>query len=92
MGMFDTFFIPNFKCPRCDKAIETIQTKQFDCILEEWSLGKRFNVYGKTRRPYRITVPISCYNCYWEDLLEITIKNNTITNYKGVGFKYYAKS
>ena len=59
MGMFDSFYLKNIKCPHCDEITDEMefQTKQFDCGLNVWREGQEFtameilkgtikNVYG----------------------------------------------
>ncbi len=39
MGMFDSVII-NIKCPACgDQSEKDAQTKELDCVLEEWRQG-----------------------------------------------------
>ncbi|KKN10865.1 hypothetical protein LCGC14_1032410 [marine sediment metagenome] len=51
MGLFDTFSIPA-KCTNCGTMITDWQTKELDCLMNNFQLGDRINridpigVYG----------------------------------------------
>lgn len=44
MGMFDSFYLKNIKCPYCGEITDEMdfQTKQFECMMDEWREGDEF--------------------------------------------------
>jgi len=41
MGLFDTFSVPNTKCPSCGHVFEAdFQTKEFECMLDHITVGE----------------------------------------------------
>jgi len=64
MGMFDSFYLKNIKCPYCGEITENMefQTKQFSCSMDVWDEGDVFTgmnivegvieeVYGGCTKP-----------------------------------------
>jgi hypothetical protein len=89
MGMFDSFHFEDLKCPKCSKPIEQTQTKQFSCCMLNWYLGDIFEEVGRIDGTTHITMGVDCdFECNWSSPLEVTITDNVITGYRGVGFDY----
>ena len=50
MGMFDSFYMNNIKCPYCKEITEEMefQTKQFENTLNVWKQTEKFDSYSIT--------------------------------------------
>jgi hypothetical protein len=72
MGMFDTIETEPFKCPHCNKDVDTgFQTKDGPRVLHVYRIGDEFSVcidrgdnwVWRTRNRRVIDVYTSCHNC-----------------------------
>lgn len=83
MGMFDSFIV-DLVCPDCGEHINEIQSKKFDCMLQEFKIGDAV-VSDSWVHLYDVAYVEDAY-CKCEDgLWTISIKDN---RFVGVS-KYY---
>lgn len=68
MGMFDSFEV-EIVCPYTNKKVDGLvefQTKQFDCVLQNWKIGDKFteNVDGsKINGAFSVYGSCHCESC-----------------------------
>lgn len=87
MGCYDTF-IPGetLKCPFCEKSsIDNFQTKDFECQLANFRIGKRVKFYNTVAEDGKYLVYTSCDYCgAWVEA-QVVIEGSIFIRFEQVG-------
>lgn len=79
MGLFDTIEV-NKPCLKCEKNIETLQTKATSCTMEYYEMGDKIIFNGIDVVEACIEIHGICESCrYWHDGVAV-IKNNKLVD------------
>lgn len=80
MGMFDEFILKKpYTCEKCKEEIKTVQTKHFECTLENYSIGDVIKSYVPNTSKEITGVfneTIYCSKCKIEKQIFIVVKRN----------------